>query len=92
MKRIVVLVFCFVAYSMAGMFELSPLDRKFIQNTRLYFELSAGGLYSVSDYKTKSTTNYYHDLERDEMVYDKALCWIQRWGSSFLKESPCIWI
>ena len=73
MKRIVVLVFCFVAYSMAGMFELSPLDRKFIQNTRLYFELSAGGLYSVSDYKTKSTTNYYHDLERDEMVYDKDL-------------------
>lgn len=73
MKRIVVLVFCLVAYSMAGMFELSPLDRKFIQNTRLYFELSTGAMYSVSDYKTKSRTNYYHDLERDEMVYDKDL-------------------
>ena len=73
MKRIVVLAFCLVAYSVAGWFELSPLDRKIIQNTRFYFELSAGGMYSVSDYKTKSKTNYYHDLERDEMVYDKDL-------------------
>ena len=73
MKRVAVLIFCLVAYSVAGWFELSPLDRKIIQNTRFYFELSAGGMYSVSDYKTKSKTNYYHDLERDEMVYDKDL-------------------
>ena len=73
MKRVAVLIFCLVAYSVAGWFELSPLDRKIIQNTRFYFELSVGGIFSVVDYKTKSKTNYYHDSERDEMVYDKDL-------------------
>ena len=73
MKRVAVLIFCLVAYSVAGLFEVSPQDRKFLQILHPYFELSVGGMYSVMDYKTKSKTNYYHDLERDEMVYDKNL-------------------
>ena len=73
MKRIVVLFFCLMAYSAAGAFELSPADKKFLQLFHSYIELSVGGIFSVVDYKTKSKTNYYHDSERDEMVYDKDL-------------------
>lgn len=73
MKRTAVLIFCLVAYSVAGVFELSPADKKFLQLFHSYVELSVGGVSSVTDYKTKSTTNYYHDLERDEMVYDEDL-------------------
>ena len=65
MKRVAVLIFCLVAASLAS----APLEFGDV----FYYELSAGAIYSVSDYKTKSKTNYYHDLERDEMVYDKDL-------------------
>ena len=73
MKRVAVLILCLVAYSVAGVFELSPADKKFLQLFHSYVELSVGGVSSVTDYKTKSTTNYYHDLERDEMVYEEDL-------------------
>ena len=65
MKRVAVLIFCLVAASLAS----APLEFGDV----IYYELSAGAIYSVSDYKTKSKTNYYHDLEKDEMVYDKDL-------------------
>lgn len=73
MKRIAILIFCLMSYSVAGVFELTPEDKKFLEIFHSYIELSAGGYYSVMDYKTKSKTNYYHDLEKDEMVYDKDL-------------------
>lgn len=73
MKRVAVLILCLVAYSVAGAFELSPTDRKVLQMLYSYVELSVGGVSSVTHYKTKSKTNYYHDLERDEMVYDEDL-------------------
>ena len=73
MKRVAVLILCLVAYSVAGVFELSPADKKFLQLFHSYVELSVGGVSSVTHYKTKSKTNYYHDLERDEMVYDEDL-------------------
>ena len=65
MKRIVFLIFSLVVASMAK----APLQFSDV----IYYEVSAGAIYTVTDYKTKSKTNYYHDLERDEMVYDKDL-------------------
>ena len=38
-----------------------------------YFEISLGGHYTSSDYETESSTHWYHDKARDEMVYDKNL-------------------
>ncbi len=65
MKRVAILIFCLEAASFASAhLEFGDI---------IYYELSAGAIYSVSDYKTKSKTNYYHDLEKDEMVYDKDL-------------------
>lgn len=39
----------------------------------LYFETSLGGHYTKSDYETESSTHWYHDKARDEMIYDKDL-------------------
>ena len=55
MKRVAVLILCLVAYSVAGVFELSPADKKFLQLFHSYVELSVGGVSSVTDYKTKSS-------------------------------------
>ena len=38
-----------------------------------YFEVSLGGHYAMSDYETESSTHWYHDKDRDEMVYDEDL-------------------
>ena len=76
MKRVAVLIFCLVAYTMASVYDAAPYVKKRHRARDVvypYMEVSAGGMYSVSDYKTKSKTNYYHDLKRDEMVYDKDL-------------------
>ena len=76
MMRVAVLIFCLVACSMASGTDAAPVERKHRRARDIiysYFEVSAGGTYSVSDYKTKSKKNYYHDLKRDEMVYDKEL-------------------
>ena len=76
MKRVVVLIVCLVACSMASVYDAAPYVKKRHRARDVvypYMEVSAGGMYSVSDYKTKSKTNYYHDLKRDEMVYDKDL-------------------
>lgn len=39
----------------------------------LYFEVSLGGHYTTSSYETESSTHWYYDKARDEMVYDKDL-------------------
>ena len=36
-----------------------------------YFEVSLGGHYASYSIKTESFTHWYHDTERDEMVYDE---------------------
>ena len=38
-----------------------------------YFEVSLGGHYASYSIKTESFTHWYHDTERDEMVYDEDL-------------------
>ncbi len=38
-----------------------------------YFEVSLGGHYASYRVKTESSTHWYHDMERDEMVYDEDL-------------------
>lgn len=38
-----------------------------------YFEVSLGGHYTKSSYETESSTHWYHDKDRDEMVYDENL-------------------
>ena len=39
----------------------------------LYFDVSLGGHYTESNYETESSTHWYHDKDRDEMVYDEDL-------------------
>lgn len=38
-----------------------------------YFGVSLGGHYASYSIKTESSTHWYHDKDRDEMVYDKDL-------------------
>ena len=77
MIRIVLLMLCMVAASMASVGDSSKMSPKKRHTVRdfiyPYFEFSVGGILSASDYETESEKHYYHDLERDEMVYDKNL-------------------
>lgn len=75
--RVAFLILCLVVYSIGAVSDSTQQTKRKRSRARNivypYFELTLGGMYSTSEYKTKSEKNFYHDLERGEMVYDKEL-------------------
>lgn len=77
MIRVLFLIACLVCVTMADTDEpAQPRKRRRHRASDFvypYFEISIGGQYSKSNYKTESVSHWYHDTDRDEMVYDKDL-------------------
>ena len=77
MIRLFFLIVCLVCSAMAGTYDSkqAPERRRHRASDFVYpyFEISAGAQYLNSDYKTESVSHWYHDTDRDEMVYDKDL-------------------
>ena len=77
MIRVLFLIACLVCVTLADTDEpAQPRKRRRHRASEFvypYFEISAGGQYSKSKYKTESISHWYHDTDRDEMVYDKDL-------------------
>ena len=77
MIRVLFLIVCLVCVTLADTDEQAqPRKRRRHRVSEFiypYFEISAGVQSSKSDYKTESVSHWYHDTDRDEMVYDKDL-------------------
>ena len=75
--RSTLLIACLACVAMAGVYDATGApERKRHRASDFvypYFEISAGAQYLTSDYKTESVSHWYHDTDRDEMVYDRDL-------------------
>ena len=77
MKRIAFLILCLLCVADASVYssEKAPPRKRHTLSDFFspYFEISGGAMSSNSKNQTASVINYYHDREKDEMVYDEDL-------------------
>ena len=76
MIRVLFLLLCLTCYAIGGTYDFKPYTKKRHSASEFiypYFELSIGVEHSSSEVKTESYTHWYHDNERDEMIYDEDL-------------------
>lgn len=77
MTRIALLILCLLCVADASVYssEGAPPRKRHTLSDFFspYFEISGGAMSSNSKNQTASVINYYHDREKDEMVYDEDL-------------------
>ena len=76
MIRVFFLIFCLVCTAMGFENDSKSVPKRRRQASDFvypYFEVSAGVQRAKSDYKTESYSHWYHDVDREEMIYDEDL-------------------
>ena len=77
MLRVILLILCLVATSMAGTIDVIKKkprkEYRFLDDIYPYFDVSIGAMYSSFKYETASRNGFYYDKKNEEMIYSRSL-------------------